>query len=72
MIVNRTSDSQERMIPRPKEADDFCILIQKIPGVDVNKFAIWRDKKTISLVDFESDEIYPFAYVKYDTSYACK
>ena len=67
-IFDKTTGAKLSLIHKPKESSKWAILIQKIPGLDKSKYALWRDGNTLSMIDFEKSMMRPFAFPKYDTS----
>ena len=70
--VDKETGEELKTIPKPKESKRFAILIQKIPDVDKNRFALWIDTNTLSFVDFWKNKIKPLALIKYGASWTNK
>ena len=55
-------------IPKPIESHEHAVLAQSIAGIAKDKYLLWRDINTLSLVDLTMKTMTVFSNIKYETS----
>ena len=71
-IIDKKTGDELKNIPKPKESKRFTILMQKIPDIDKNRFALWIDTNTLSFVDFWKNKVKPLALIRFGASWTNK
>ena len=72
-IFDRATAKLLTSIPKPEQAHGYSLLSQAIPGVGKHKFLLWRDCKTISLLDIANNKIRPMTtQITFEAMPGCK
>ena len=67
-IYNKKYKKKFNFISKPKESHKFSVFARPIDGISKDKYLLWRDYYTLSIVDLEKKIMIPFSNIKFKYS----